>query len=504
MEGASGAHPAGTWKLGATLKLLWEKPGTGCCAFLLILLALVYIASRREASNSTSKDREASPMTTVQVWFRGFIICIPYLAAGFNIAVLGADVASIQSDFGISPWMVGWVAPLSCVGSVVGALMNSIMSDLIGRKRTHFHLTLVLLFGHVLIFVASSFWIFLCGRFFAGIAYGGIAALAPVYLAEIAPMKHRGLLVSCTEQVGSGGLLFGFASAAFSSWGFREHGLMGLCFPVVTLALAPRLSESPRWLIQQGRIDEARLILQRYIPDEEESKCTLNAASKVVADNTYKSYTYFHSVHDLVVLLIRNKQQLFVPALIMILEEVVGIEVSDSYCIEFLQEAGVPHRSVVASATMTMVAIKAVVLMISGSLIDRWGRKPSLLFSLGGVFMTLAGFAYSFGSGPWQVSLALWVFYNLFYGAGLGNVCIVMMAEAFPDAKVRSIGVACCYILNRFMAAVMTGLFPWQHYVWGVQNVFYFWSLSALIGFIITAVFMKESAGQMLEHVAGK
>merc|ERR1719335_1126624 len=186
----------------------------------------------------------------------------------------------------------------------------------------------------------------------------------------------------------------------------------------------------------------------------------------------------------------------------MTLEEVVGIEVSDDYCVQFLQEAGVPHRSIVAATTTAMVALKAIVLMISGCVIDRWGRRPSLLFSLGGQVVSLAGFAYLFGSGPWQASLAVWVLYNLFYGAGLGNVCMVVMAEAFPDAKVRGVGVAFCYILNRLMAAVMSGIYPWQHVVFGVQNVFYLWSASALIAFILTVFFMKESSGAMLEHAA--
>jgi len=76
------------------------------------------------------------------------------------------------------------------------------------------------------------------------------------------------------------------------------------------------------------------------------------------------------------------------------------------------------------------------------------------------------------------------------------------MAEAFPDANVRGVGVAFCYILNRLVAAILTGIYPWQRSVIGVQNIVYLWSISAVVAFIVTAMFMKESSGTMLEHTA--
>lgn len=502
--------PASVWPetlvSSSMYKLLWQSSRTEYIAVLAVLIPFLLYFSAQGISKSQQSGTKGKPhiipLSTGQICFKGFIICIPCLAAGYNLAVVGADVASIQSQYGISSGMVGWVAATSCIGCIFGALVNASLVDFVGRKGMHSYLTLTLFFGQLLMFAAPTFTAFLCGRLIMGAACGGLTALAPVYLAEIAPRKHRGLLVSCTEQGISGGLLFGFAATAFQSWGFREHSLAGLVFPVLTLTLSQGLAESPRWLIQKGQIEEATAILQLYMPDAEEVKHTLKAASECVAVNDDKRQSWTDSIQSFALLLNRNKQQLFIPALLMTLEEVVGIEVSDDYCVQFLQEAGVPHRSIVASATTAMVALKAIVLMISGCLIDRWGRKPSLLFSLGGQVVMLAAFAYLFTTGPWEASLAAWILYNLFYGAGLGNVCMVLMAEAFPDAKVRGVGCAFCYILNRLVAAIMSGIYPWQHTAMGVQNVFYLWSVSALIAFIFMAVFMKESSGAMLEHAA--
>eukprot|EP00746_Dinoflagellata_sp_MGD_P155285 gnl/MRDRNA2_/MRDRNA2_85290_c0_seq1.p1 gnl/MRDRNA2_/MRDRNA2_85290_c0~~gnl/MRDRNA2_/MRDRNA2_85290_c0_seq1.p1 ORF type:complete len:590 (-),score=100.54 gnl/MRDRNA2_/MRDRNA2_85290_c0_seq1:134-1903(-) len=483
------------------LKSMWANSRAECIAVLLILVTLMAFFTVK-AAMTMPKESEGPviPLSTTEVFGKGLIICVPCLAAGYNLAIVGADVQSIQLEFGITADMVGWVASLACIGCIVGAMLNASFVDFVGRKTMHSYLTLMLFFGQLLMFAAPTFPAFLIGRFIMGTACGGLTALAPMYLAELAPRKQRGLLVSITEQGISGGLLFGFAAAAFQSWGFREHSLAGLCFPVVTLALATRLAESPRWLITKGRIEEATVILQRYMPDAEEVKHTLKAASECVSVNDAKRPSLLETIGSFATLLNRNKQQLFAPALLMVLEEVVGIEVSDDYCVQFLREAGVPHRSIVATATTAMVAMKAIVLIISGHLLDSWGRKPSLLFSLGGQVVCLAAFAYFFGSGPWQATLAFWIMYNLFYGAGLGNVCMVVMAEAFPDAKVRGMGCAFCYILNRLVAAIMSGIFPWQQSAMGVANVFYLWSASAFAAFVLTVVFMKESSGVMLEH----
>merc|ERR1719387_3315053 len=121
---------------------------------------------------------------------------------------------------------------------------------------------------------SASYSMFVAGRFTVGVACGCATALAPLYLAEIAPKDKRGFLVSFTEQTISGGLLFGYATAAFSSFGFREHSLIGFLFPCTALLLLPLLSESPRWLMRQGQAAEAQAILQRYVPNPEEVAST--------------------------------------------------------------------------------------------------------------------------------------------------------------------------------------------------------------------------------------
>jgi MFS family permease len=459
-----------------------------------------------QATSIAENEQEA--MSVQQLLVRGIAICIPCLAAGYNLAVIGAGLTSLNVSFGVSHSQLGWVAASSCIGSIAGAVVCSSAVDIFGRLQVHFHLTILLFIAQCLMAVSTSYYVFVAGRFLVGIACGCATALAPLYLAEIAPKDRRGLLVSLTEQTISGGLMFGFAAAAFQSFTFREYALLGVGFPVATLLLTPLLSESPRWLIRQGRIDEARAILKRYVSSGDEIEQTIKACSRSIDAAEEEQVQEPSLIQKILSPLLdymilfkdaATRGHLFLPAALSAFEEFVGIEVSDDYCVKFLEEAGVPSRFWIANITTWMVILKGIVLIISGFLLDSWGRRPALLLSLGGQAVSLIALAMVFNNGVWQVSALIWLLYNLFYGAGLGNVCMVVMAESFPDPKTRAVGVSFCFILNRVVAAVLTGLYPLQRTFMTGPEVFMIWAAFAVVGFIGTYFLMAERMGTMLE-----
>lgn len=482
-------------------------------ALVLLILIPIIISFSRQKHGGTKQygtfHLEQNAMPVSQLLVRGVAICIPCLAAGYNLAVIGAGLTSLKGSFGVSHNQLGWVAASSCIGSIAGAVVCSSAVDILGRLQVHYLLTLLLFVAQCVMAVSPSYLLFVAGRFLVGIACGCATALAPLYLAEIAPKDHRGLLVSLTEQTISGGLMFGFAAAAFQSFTFREYAFLGLMFPVASLMLSPLLSESPRWLIQQGRFEEARAILHRYVSSSEEIQQTMQACSRSLnvaeQDEEVKDPSLIEKmlspVLDYMALFKDSvtRGHLLLPAALSAFEELVGIEVSDDYCVKFLAEAGVPSQFIIANITTGMVVLKGIVLVISGCLLDRWGRRPSLLLSLGGQAVSLLALGLAFPHGAWQMKALLWLLYNLFYGAGLGNVCMVVMAESFPDPKTRAVGVSFCYIVNRLVAAVLTGLYPLQRTVMSASSVFFIWAAFATVGFIGTHHCMAERMGTMLE-----
>ena len=97
----------------------------------------------------------------------------------------------------------------------------------------------------------------------------------PLYISEISPQEHRGELVTYSEIAINVGIVFGFASGLLlfdvkDSTQWRLMLLLGAIMPSVMIFLVYTvMPESPRWLVGQGREDEAKLILQRVYPESE-------------------------------------------------------------------------------------------------------------------------------------------------------------------------------------------------------------------------------------------
>lgn len=97
-------------------------------------------------------------------------------------------------------------------------------------------------------------------------------SIDPLYISEVAPPSHRGHLVSFSEIAINLGILLGFiADYAFlkqnSSIGWRLMLGLGIVMPFILIILTfTIMPESPRWLLMQGRREEAIAVLQRTYP----------------------------------------------------------------------------------------------------------------------------------------------------------------------------------------------------------------------------------------------
>lgn len=153
-------------------------------------------------------------------------------------------------------------------GQGIGNLCGGYLGDLLGRKKTIWLASVLALIGAILQTSAVNIAMFLVGRILAGFAIGLVYAISSIYNAEIAPPKIRGLLVGLQTQLISSGY-------ALSNWigvfGSYAHGNaawripLGIqCVPAVVLIIGLFwLPESPRWLIQHGKDEEARAVIEK-------------------------------------------------------------------------------------------------------------------------------------------------------------------------------------------------------------------------------------------------
>lgn len=162
-------------------------------------------------------------------------------------------------------------------GTVLGSLIWGWIGDNIGRRAS------ILL--SAIIFVATStcgtmteYWMNLITCFIMGLGVGGMLPIAFALMSETIPKRHRGwAMVLVGSDIAGAYVIVSWLSSTWASpdhFGWRFLWLVGLPSGLFLLALNRWIPESPRFLILQGRHDEASAVMDRYgakvIPDERE------------------------------------------------------------------------------------------------------------------------------------------------------------------------------------------------------------------------------------------
>ncbi|KAI1764367.1 general substrate transporter [Hypoxylon sp. FL1150] len=175
--------------------------------------------------------------------------------------------------------LVGVIVSVYYVGCLLGAIAASYWADEKGRKRAISACLYTTIVGNLLMFVSGLFpwksdatWcggslaLMFFGRVVLGLGVGGIDATIPVYSSELSKDGARGTALAKEFQANIGGLFLAFALnwvltlwlGKDSQWAWRLPIVIMQVFPWVLIFIIKSLPESPRWLISQDRMDEAR------------------------------------------------------------------------------------------------------------------------------------------------------------------------------------------------------------------------------------------------------
>lgn len=176
-----------------------------------------------------------------------------------------------------SPNLTGAIVSTYSGGQGLGNLSGGYLGDKLGRKKTIWLASTLALLGAILQTAAVNIAMFLVGRIMAGYAIGLVYAVSSIYNAEIAPPKIRGITVGLQTQLISTGYalanwigVFGSFASGNAAWRIP----LGIqCVPAIVLIVGLFwLPESPRWLVQNGKYDEARAVLRRLHADDRKAR----------------------------------------------------------------------------------------------------------------------------------------------------------------------------------------------------------------------------------------
>ncbi len=148
------------------------------------------------------------------------IVALGGFLLGFDSAVISGAVKGITIYFEMTEWMLGFSVGCVVFGAMAGNLLAGPLSDKYGRKNVLIFVAALFTISATWSALATGYTEFIIARIIGGIGIGGAILIAPIYIAEIAPPKLRGSLVSFNQL----NIVIGISVAYFSNYFLVDMG----------------------------------------------------------------------------------------------------------------------------------------------------------------------------------------------------------------------------------------------------------------------------------------
>ncbi len=428
------------------------------------------------------------------------------LLFGFDTAVISGTTGWLEKSFNLSSFWLGFTVASALIGTIIGAITISKPADKYGRRNTLIIIAVIYLISALGSAFAWDWYSFLFFRFVGGLAVGAASVVSPLYIAEISPAKYRGRLVAITQfNIVLGMLLAFFSNYIITGlnlgdvewrWMFGVEAIPALLFFVLLF----RNPCSPRWLIAKNRIDEAKLVLEKFGTDNgsvskeiEEIKASL-ASEQGGESETLLSKKYLKPI--------------LLAVAIAMFNQLSGVNAIWYYAPHIFKMAGAGAESAMLQ-TVLLGGINIVLTMLALAVIDKFGRKKLMIIGSVGYLVSLSTVAWAFytygtdftdiGSTVVLSGLLIFVASHAF---GQGAVIWVFLSEIFPN-KVRAKGQALGTFTHWFMAAIISWTFPMIAEISG-GHTFAFYAVCMVAQLFWVIYIMPETKGVSLEQIQKK
>ena len=344
--------------------------------------------------------------------FCAFIVSFGGFVFGFDASVISGVVGAVSTEFDLTPIQSGFVVAAPTLSGVFGTLVVGPLSDIFGRKRILIVIAFFYLISAITSAFATSYMMLVMARALGGFAFASLV-IAPMYIAEIAPAKLRGKLISINQLNIVVGLSVAYfanyfilqLSGSSSDWvshlgldGHTWRWMLGVeIIPaIIFFAGLFIIPDSPRWLVSAGREPEARNILQKLIPAEQIDNEVATIKNSYSGDNIH--------LLDRVKALVSKKIRLalIIGIIIGIVQQITGINAIFFYAPTIFEQSGIGTDAAFAQAVLVGL-INVLFTLVAIVLIDRWGRKPLLLIGLSGIIVSMAICTYGFSQATYQL-----------------------------------------------------------------------------------------------------
>jgi len=449
----------------------------------------------------------------------GMLIFISAVAAlggflfGYDTGVINGTQFYFSKYFELSAAVKGWVVGSALLGCLFGAVVSGPLSKVFGRKYS-------LIFS-ALLFTLSAWGsglpallpetipVLVAFRIIGGIGIGIASMNAPVYIAELAPAKIRGRMVTIYQMAIVLGFFIVFIVTYLIGSGRDETYNLELGWRVMfwselvpcglffgLLFLVP---QSPRWLLLKGKEEKAFTILLKIHGEELAKKELAEIKDSIHIEGGIPLRKIFKK--GILPIII-------IGSILSILQQLTGINAVLYYGADIFEKAlGFGQEDVLAQQIL-LAGINVSFTILAMFTVDKWGRKPLLITGAMGMCLgfSLLGFSLMFNH-VGIVSLVGILLFIASFAMSMGPIVWVILSEMFPNS-IRTVGMSIAVALQWGANCVVSQSFPMV--VESDVNSSSFWNGSLpyfiFIVFILailwfTLKFIPETKGKSLESM---
>lgn len=434
---------------------------------------------------------------------------------GFDSSVVNGAVDAMQADFALSDALIGFAVASALLGCAAGAYFAGQLADRKGRIFT-------MLVGAGLFLVSSigagfafATWDLIVWRILGGLGIGIASVVAPAYIAEISPKAQRGRLASLQQLAITLGIFAallsdkliadGAGSAAATFWfGLEAWRWMFIVCAIPAIiygVLALRLPESPRFLLRQGKTEQARGVFSQLWPSREVDEALHEAQAAIDTEDKGKKASLFQNG--------RLMPIVWIGIILSVFQQFVGINVIFYYSTTLWKAVGFDESNSMLISVISSV-INVGMTFVAIALVDKVGRRPLLLLGSIGMTVSLGAMALAFGSattvggelslsGAWApIALIAANVFVIAFAFSWGPLVWVLLGEIFPGrVRAKALGVAAMAQWLANFAITIT--FPSMS-SWSLPLTYAMYALFALLSFVFVFFKIPETRGLSLEE----
>ncbi len=417
---------------------------------------------------------------------------------GYDIAMISGTTAALESVFELSKFGLGFTVAIALVGTIIGTLIIGKPADKYGRKHVLQLAVLIFAFAAIGSALSYNWYMLLFFRFLQGLIVGAVSVVVPMYIAEISPAKVRGQYVLLNQFNVVAAILLAYLinyaiakNIDHEAW--RWMIAVEIVPAVLFILLLIKVKPSPRWLVHQGRIQEAKKVFENlgFEQPEKDVEAIQATLSKRKEEEQASLFTQ------------ANSFPIFVTILIAMFNQLAGINAIIYYAPRIFEMTGLGQNTALLQS-ISIGVTNLVFTFVALFLIDRYGRRTLLMIGSVGMvlFLSLISRAFFLNSFDGYSVMIYLIGFIAFFAFSQGAVLWVFISEIFPN-NVRAKGQALGSFTHWVMAAVVSWSFP---IVTNMPSIgggwsFAFFAFMMVLHFVFAWKVIPETKGRTLEEI---